>query len=136
MTPGAPNPTNESRLIIGPKALKDLLDHFPIAKGARSDPQLVWTFDEGEVVLKSMESSIDSRGIFNHSSARDYSLNDCPGKGQLSTEISISSEEFDVYDVAETPTTLAFHLREFNASVFIMCPVIHLSIYTGYNRFC
>ncbi|KAF8972991.1 Rad9-domain-containing protein [Flammula alnicola] len=100
MAPGVPDATNESRLTIGPKALKDLLDHFPVAKGARSDPQLVWTFEDGEVGLKSMESSIDSRG-----------------RGQLSTEISISAEEFDVYDVYETPTTIAFHLREFNATI-------------------
>ena len=63
MTPGAPDPTNESRLTIGPKALKDLIDHFPVAKGARTDPQLVWTFEDSEVILKSIESSIDSRGI-------------------------------------------------------------------------
>ena len=63
MAPGVPDATNESRLTIGPKPLKDLIDHFPVAKGARSDPQLVWTFEDGEVGLKSMESSIDSRGM-------------------------------------------------------------------------
>ncbi|KDR75080.1 hypothetical protein GALMADRAFT_69752 [Galerina marginata CBS 339.88] len=100
MAPGVPDATNESRITVGPKALKDLLDHFPVAKGARSDPQLVWTFEQHEVALKSMESSVDSRG-----------------RGQLSTEISISAEEFDVYDLYETPTTIAFHLREFNATI-------------------
>ena len=64
MAPGASNATNESHLTIGPKALKDLLDHFPIAKSARSDPQLVWTFEDTEVNLRSVESSIDSRGNF------------------------------------------------------------------------
>jgi cell cycle checkpoint control protein RAD9A len=63
MAPGVPDTTNESRLSIGPKALKDLIDHFPISKSARSDPQLVWTFEDTEVGLKSIESSIDSRGI-------------------------------------------------------------------------
>lgn len=63
MAPGVPDATNESRLTIGPKALKDLIDHFPISKSARSDPQLVWTFEDTEVGLKSVESSIDSRGI-------------------------------------------------------------------------
>lgn len=100
MAPGVPDAMNESRLTIGPKALRDLIDHFPVAKAARSDPQLVWTFEDGEVGLKSMESSIDSRG-----------------KGQLSTELTISSGEFDVYDLYETPTTIAFHLREFNATI-------------------
>ncbi|KAF9484428.1 hypothetical protein BDN70DRAFT_825463 [Pholiota conissans] len=100
LTPGIPDPTSESRLTIGPRPLKDLLDHFPVVKGARSDPQLVWTFEDNELCLKSMESSIDSRG-----------------RGQLSTEISISSDEFDVYNIFETPTTLAFHLREFNAAI-------------------
>ncbi|PPQ84592.1 hypothetical protein CVT25_015795 [Psilocybe cyanescens] len=100
MVPGVPDNTNESRLIIGPKTLKDLLEHFPVAKGARSDPQLVWTFDNGEVSLKSMESSVDSRG-----------------RGQLSTEISITTQEFDIYELYEAPTTIAFHLREFTATI-------------------
>ena len=64
MAPGVPDSYNESRLTIGPKALKDLIEHFPVAKANRSDPQLVWTFDDTEVGLKSLESSIDSRGIF------------------------------------------------------------------------
>ena len=64
MAPSVPDTSNESRLTIGPKALKDLIEHFPVAKVNRSDPQLVWTFDDTEVGLKSLESSIDSRGIF------------------------------------------------------------------------
>jgi hypothetical protein len=64
MAPGVPDTYNESRLTIGPKALKDLIEHFPVAKANRSDPQLVWTFDDTEVGLKSLESSIDSRGIY------------------------------------------------------------------------
>ncbi|KAJ3512262.1 hypothetical protein NLJ89_g3623 [Agrocybe chaxingu] len=100
MAPGVPDAANESRLTIGPKALKDLIDHFPVSKGSKSDPQLVWTFEDAEVGLKSVESSIDSRG-----------------RGQLSTEITISADEFDVYEIYESPTTIAFHLREFNATI-------------------
>ena len=62
LAPGVPDATNISRLTIGPKVLKDLLDHFPISKSSRSDPQLVWTFDATEIGLKSVESAIDSRG--------------------------------------------------------------------------
>ena len=65
MAPSVPDSSSESRLTIGPKALKDLIEHFPVAKANRSDPQLIWTFDDTEVGLKSLESSIDSRGIFN-----------------------------------------------------------------------
>ncbi|TFK44246.1 Rad9-domain-containing protein [Crucibulum laeve] len=100
MAPGVPDATNESRLTIGPKSLKDMIEHFPLSKGAKSDPQLVWSFGDTEVALKSMESSIDSRG-----------------KGQLSTELTISTDEFDVYDIFTPPMTLAFHLREFNATI-------------------
>jgi cell cycle checkpoint control protein RAD9A len=64
MAPGVPDSYNESRITIGPKALKDLIEHFPVAKANRSDPQLVWTFNDTEVGFKSLESSIDSRGIF------------------------------------------------------------------------
>ncbi|KAF9527306.1 Rad9-domain-containing protein [Crepidotus variabilis] len=100
LAPGVPDSTNESRLTIGPKGLKDLIDHFPVSKSAKSDPQLVWTFDETEVGLKSVESSIDSRG-----------------RGQLATELTISCEEFDVYEIYEYPVTIAFHLREFTATI-------------------
>ena len=68
MAPGVPDTHNESCLTIGPKALKDLIEHFPVAKANRSDPQLVWTFDDTEVGLKSLESSVDSRGIYKSSS--------------------------------------------------------------------
>ena len=62
MAPGAPDPTHESRLTVGPKALKDMLEHVPPARGAKSDPQLVWNFGETEVQVKSFESSMDSKG--------------------------------------------------------------------------
>ncbi|KAE9411190.1 hypothetical protein BT96DRAFT_1027853 [Gymnopus androsaceus JB14] len=63
-------------------------------------PQLIWTFGETEVEVKSLESSIDTRS-----------------KAQLATELTISAEEFDVYNLFEAPTTITFHLREFNATI-------------------
>jgi len=116
MAPGVPDATNESRLTIGPKPLRDLIDHFPAAKAARSDPQLVWTFEDEEVGLKSMESSIDSRGT-SVTLPSGQITHGHTGKGQLSTELTISTGEFDVYDIYETPTTIAFHLREFNVGL-------------------
>jgi len=91
---------NESNLTIGPRAVKDMIEHFPIAKGAKADPQLIWSFGESEVGLRSLESSFDPKG-----------------KAQLATELTISSEEFDVYNIYAVPTTIAFHLREFNATI-------------------
>ena len=43
-----------------------------------------------------------------------------PGAGQLSTELTISADEFENYDIFATPISLAFHLREFNVS--FLCP--------------
>jgi hypothetical protein len=37
--------------------------------------------------------------------------------GQLATELTISADEFDNYDIFATSISLAFHLREFN-----VCP--------------
>ena len=74
MAPGVPDATNVSRLTIGPKVLKDLLDHFPISKSARSDPQLVWTFDVAEIGLKSVESAIDSRGVYPINALDTYTM--------------------------------------------------------------
>ena len=62
MAPDTPDGSNESRSTIGPKALKDMIEHFPSAKGGKSDPQLIWNFGESEVQLKSWETSIDSKG--------------------------------------------------------------------------
>ncbi|KAJ7262222.1 Rad9-domain-containing protein [Mycena haematopus] len=100
LAPGVPDASNESRLTVGPRALRDMIEHFPVAKGARSDPQLIWNFGQSEVEVKSYESSLDSKG-----------------KAQLSTELTISADEFDLYDLDSTPTTIAFHLREFNATI-------------------
>jgi len=62
MTPGVPNVSYESRLTVGPRVIKDMIEHFPSARGAKSDPQLIWTFEESEVEVKSLESLIDSKG--------------------------------------------------------------------------
>ncbi|KAG6885925.1 hypothetical protein C0993_007943, partial [Termitomyces sp. T159_Od127] len=99
MAPGIPDAINESNLTIGPKALKDMIEHFPLARGVASDPQLIWSFGDVEVELRSLESS-----------------NDTKGRSQLATELTISAEEFDVYNIF-APITIAFHLREFNATI-------------------
>ncbi|TFY53994.1 hypothetical protein EVG20_g9883, partial [Dentipellis fragilis] len=100
MAPGVPDDPNESRLTIGPQAVKDMLDHFPSGRSSRTDPQLIWAFDDNEVQVKSLETSADSRG-----------------SAQLSTELTISADEFDTYDVFDPPIAIAFHLREFNATI-------------------
>ncbi|KAG6902745.1 hypothetical protein C0995_011893 [Termitomyces sp. Mi166 len=99
MAPGILDAINESNLTIGPKTLKDMIEHFPLARGVKSDPQLIWSFGDAEVELRSLESSIDTKG-----------------RAQLATELTISAEEFDVYNIF-APTTIAFHLREFNATI-------------------
>ena len=62
MAPGVPDVPYESRLTIGPRAIKDMIEHFPAARGAKSDPQLIWTFGDSEVEVKSLESSMDNKG--------------------------------------------------------------------------
>lgn len=61
MSPGIPDPSNETLLKIGPRAIRDMIEQFSLPKGAKSDPQLIWTFGETEVEVKSLESSIDTR---------------------------------------------------------------------------
>lgn len=97
-----------------------MIDHFPVAKGGKSDPQLIWNFGPAEVQLKSWETSLDSKGqLFQKNSMLLELTSACPysGKAQLSTELTISKEEFDVYDLYSPPITIAFHLREFNVSL-------------------
>ncbi|KAI0046554.1 hypothetical protein FA95DRAFT_1583033 [Auriscalpium vulgare] len=100
MTPSFPDGLNESRLAIGPKTLKDMIDHFPATKTAKNDPQLVWEFDTENVRVRSVDLAADAKG-----------------STHLSTELTISSDEFDHYDVYVSPISLAFHLREFNATI-------------------
>lgn len=100
LSPGVPESSNESRLTVGPRAIKDITEHFPSGRGMKNDPQLVWTFDSTQVDIKSLETSIDTKG-----------------RMQLATELTISSEEFDVYEIFAPPVTIAFHLREFNATI-------------------
>lgn len=62
LSPGVPESDNESRLTIGPRAIKDITEHFPSGRGVKNDPQLVWTFGDTDVDVKSLESSIDTKG--------------------------------------------------------------------------
>ncbi|KAJ4468129.1 Rad9-domain-containing protein [Lentinula aciculospora] len=100
LAPGAPDTSNETLLRIGPRAIRDMIEQFSLPKGVKSDPQLIWTFGETDVSVRSLESSIDTRS-----------------KAQLATELAISADEFDLYNLHEAPTTIAFHLREFNATI-------------------
>jgi cell cycle checkpoint control protein RAD9A len=62
MAPTCPDSPNESKVTIGPRALKDVIDHFSVNKGGKSDPQLVWTFADGELTLRSSDSIAGNRG--------------------------------------------------------------------------
>lgn len=62
MTPNTSNNVEESTLSVAPKALKDMIEHFSLNKGAKSDPQLIWRFSEEEITLKTMESSLEGKG--------------------------------------------------------------------------
>ncbi|KAI0704254.1 Rad9-domain-containing protein [Cytidiella melzeri] len=92
---------DESRLTIAPKALRDLIDHFPFSKGPKYDPKLIWKFEEEDVFLRGQEMSVESEA-----------------KG-LATELSISASEFEVYDVFNPPVTICFHIKEFQSTLVL-----------------
>lgn len=55
--------------------MKDIIEHFPVSKGPKSDPQLVWSFEADEVLVKSLENVLESKGIsevsyFQHADAQ------------------------------------------------------------------
>ncbi|KAL1744775.1 Rad9/Ddc1, partial [Schizophyllum fasciatum] len=100
LAPSMPDSALESRLTIGPRGLKYIIEHFPMPRGAKSDPSLIWSFGDVDVEVKSLESSLDPKS-----------------RGQIMTEMTISAEEFDVYDIIDMPTTISFHLREFNSTI-------------------
>ncbi len=49
-------------MVVGSKTLKSLLEHFPLGKGTKSDPQLIWYFWDDEVQLRSHAASVDDKG--------------------------------------------------------------------------
>jgi cell cycle checkpoint control protein RAD9A len=138
LSPGVPESENESRLTIGPRAIKDITEHFSSGRGMKNDPQLVWTFGETDVVVKSLESSIDAKGAL-HACIHVSTVfrNQLAGRAQLATELTISADEFDVYEIYAPPITIAFHLREFNVCLSrytctAPCEPTHVST-IGYN---
>ena len=94
--------------------MRDMIDHFPSTRG-KADPQLIWVFDDTEVQVRSLENSVDGKGVRISVSPGIY-LKKYVGVGQLATELTISADEFESYDIFVTPTALAFHLREFSVS--------------------
>ena len=116
-----PDPTLETSLTVGPKTMKNILEHFPFGKGNKTDPQLIWNFHEEEVVLRSLETNIDGKGaeqLVMHTSSVNLTLDPLPsGRPQLVTELTLGATEFDAYDLQAGPVTIAFHLREFNVRV-------------------
>lgn len=63
---------NESRLTISPKALKDLIEHFPFPKGPKHDPKLIWKFEEEDVFLRGQETSTETEGTLRPSWSHSF----------------------------------------------------------------
>jgi cell cycle checkpoint control protein RAD9A len=78
-----PEALNESHVVIGPKAMRDMIDHFPSTRG-KADPQLIWVFDDAEVHVRSFETSLDGKGAMNiqslgmHVNQHTQGLGNCP----------------------------------------------------------
>ncbi|KAI0078686.1 hypothetical protein K474DRAFT_1641090 [Panus rudis PR-1116 ss-1] len=100
MAPNIPESLEQSHICIGPRSLKDILEHFSVAKYGKNDAQLIWTFGHEDVVVRSHEGALSTKGGY-----------------QLATELSVAADEFTLYDVYSTPITIAFHLREFFAVI-------------------
>lgn len=61
LAPAVPNSDDYSRLHIGARAVRDMIEHFTLQKGPKSDPQLIWTFDDYNVQLKGMETIMTAK---------------------------------------------------------------------------
>lgn len=58
MTPSIPSSSPaQSHLRVNAKSVKDVIEHFPAARG-KTDPQLVWSFGDEDVCVRSFESSL------------------------------------------------------------------------------
>lgn len=132
--PHIPDTFNESKLTIGPRAVRDILEHFPVARGPKSDPQLEWNFSEEEVHLRGLDASLD---LSSKSLCETLKCNFDAHivKGQLTTEAIIGAAEFEVYDIYDPPISIAFHLREFQVMpIFMHDPIRRLTcLHTGHH---
>jgi hypothetical protein len=63
VAPSVPESDEVSHITLPARTIKDMLDHFPASRGS-GDPQLVWTFDAMEVLVRSFEMGAESRGLW------------------------------------------------------------------------
>jgi cell cycle checkpoint control protein RAD9A len=121
ISPKPPGDEEASRLTVSARTMASVLDKIPSARmgggSGKHDPQLAWIFDQDAVTFKSLEMNGEAKGASPAIGFYHYIANiGSPGRAQISTELSLSADEFDLYDVPTTPITIAFHLREFNVS--------------------
>lgn len=60
--PIIPDNDDESKIIMQARAVKQIIDLFPMTRGARNDPELVWRFDDREVKIKNVDKGVDGKG--------------------------------------------------------------------------
>ncbi|KAG8910912.1 hypothetical protein FRC00_007356, partial [Tulasnella sp. 408] len=105
LAPNLPVTSTQSSVVVGPRAVKDLMDHFNLtkAKGGRAAGlRLIWEWGGDEVNVKS------SAGLLGG-----------PTDSQIATSISVDAEEFDQYEVPAAPVCFGFELKEFLAAIIL-----------------
>ncbi|KAG8986714.1 hypothetical protein FRB90_003827, partial [Tulasnella sp. 427] len=105
VAPNLPVTSTQSSVVVGPRAVKDLMDHFNLtkAKGGRAAGlRLIWEWGGEEVTVKS------SAGLLGG-----------PSGNQIATSISVDAEEFDQYEVPAPPVCFGFELKEFLAAIIL-----------------
>lgn len=60
--PSASDSPDESRLTVAPKAIRDLIEHFPFPRGPKYDPKLIWKFEDQEIFLRGQDASLEAEG--------------------------------------------------------------------------
>jgi cell cycle checkpoint control protein RAD9A len=90
-----------SQLAISAPAVKDILE--PFNSGYGSDPLLVWNFGKDEVHICSWDGGVNKGAA------------DGGRITQMATELRITTQEFDRYEMCSDVCGISFHLKEFNA---------------------
>ncbi len=60
--PSTSDSPDESRLTVAPKAIRDLIEHFPFPRGPKYDPKLIWKFEDQEIFLRGQDASLEAEG--------------------------------------------------------------------------
>ncbi|KAG8986690.1 hypothetical protein FRB90_003847 [Tulasnella sp. 427] len=122
VAPNLPVTSTQSSVVVGPRAVKDLMDHFNLTKtkgGRAAGLRLIWEWGGEEVTVKSSAGLLGGPSGKYAPSILGQTWLKIAADSQIATSISVDAEEFDQYEVPAPPVCFGFELKEFLAAIIL-----------------